>query len=276
MRKGIFPLLFLLLLPSCGKEETTMPIFAYPALFEVAGETIPAAYDCGLVLPTMIEKKMTFPLFVYLRGCGGCETFEYAIDSWIAEKNILLPYAAYSDFVKATGRSDSQSAIYFFEEGKITETFSLDTSEANIQDFLDTRFEYLDILCLNAAVADHIPSAYYANYDILPSVLLPEEESGKTPFSLAALQEGGDKVLYLNDEKIADYSLFFTSLDELYITAIATIDDDLSSLDEETFLSLYGFERKEAVSGFTYVDYASGEILSTNDLSEILEAIDLI
>ena len=87
MKKTIV-LTILLLLTSCGKEEQQPPQIPLFTLLDVRN-TVGAKYDTlvyeinNKTLDTMIEKKMSFPLFVYASGCGTCDNFTYVIKDYI-------------------------------------------------------------------------------------------------------------------------------------------------------------------------------------------------
>lgn len=275
-RPFAFLLPVLLALSSCqGAPSAKIPVFSYPVDFIRDGEPVSLYYDCHETLETMVAKKMTFPLLVRVPGCGFCENFQYLLDAFVAENDVVLPYVVLGYFHDVSGLSLENSSIVLYVNGKIQEIHDLVESDEDLFSFLDSRLSYTGISILNACLAEEPFRSQYPVYTFLGGGKGNGEEYVHAPFDRESLATDKAKILFIQSESITDYSGVFQSLESLGIDGFLAIDEDMENLTEAEFSAFYGFEKGEATKSFTYVDYSDGFLLSDDSLSSLLELVDL-
>ncbi len=275
MKKAIF-LLPILLLSSC--QSTTVeriPLLTCPVAFENDGERQRLSWNCGDVLADMIERKASFALFVYVPGCSTCETFTYYVDSFLARTNALLPYCIYGDYASATGSHLENSSIVLYRDGILAETFDFTTAEESFNSFMENNVMVLPVDFLSVHSNPDFSSAFYPSYELEPCVTTVEEDIlPVSPFLEMTSKDKGN-ILYIQTDLVSDFTEFSSSLPSLSLDGIAAIDEDIERLDNNSFKQVFGFEKGEAESGFTYVDYSNDSVFSASSIADLLELVNL-
>lgn len=232
---------------SCGKkEEDKIPLFTSPATEEtVDGNTeylVNKLYEDDF--DKMIEKKMSFPLFVYAAGCGTCDNFSIVLKDYIRIHHVIFPYMTLSVFhqSKASTPNLSDSALLFYKGGKLVR---------NVDDILSRVFTTKDFEkimeqeCQETSV-QYLSSTYtywntkvpFLSYHFTPTLTLPpekEKEVGHLQFDISKT----DSLLLLLKEPTS-YSSLYDYLSESGVDAFAYTEDSKENLENLFHLSFNG------------------------------------
>lgn len=268
MHKPYFIFLVPLLLVSCGKEkEKTIPLFhSDSAVTIINGEEeylVNKLYENDF--DYMIEKKMSFPLFVYAAGCGTCDNFSIVLKDYIRQNKVVFPYITLSvlNLSKTDTPSLDNSALLFYQNGKLIK---------NYDDILDRVFSTSDLeKIMNEFTYDsnvsYLSTGYiYSNstvpfksYHFSNSIFI--EDSTDTPLKNFQIKDGS--ILYLSDDSFS-YSSLYTELKNNSYTAVANIKSDVTNRKEEL----------ETKIG-TQISYPYQKVTYKNGLCISTESVDL-
>ena len=118
-----------LLLSSCKKEsiEKKIPLFSFSGTVQKTekGEKGFLLSLSDSELKNRVERKASFPLFVYSQGCGTCDLFSYTIQGYLKSSHIIFPFRTLSNYLSFDKQASfSESAILFYSGGKIISTIS--------------------------------------------------------------------------------------------------------------------------------------------------------
>ena len=84
-------------------------------------------------LSFFIDHDFSFPLFVYVPGCGSCEFSSLLVSDYIRETEAIFPYAIYGDFTDCGLEGVVNNSIVFFNQGNIVEIY--DITDENTDSF---------------------------------------------------------------------------------------------------------------------------------------------
>ena len=276
MKKAI-PLLFSILLPSCNSQPLPpIPLLRHEAsLMQVDGDDVFFAWDCSDSLEDMIAKKASFLVFVYVPGCGTCELFTKEVDAFLSKTGILLPSCLVGDFREATGSRVENSSLVVFRKGERSSFFDLTKSEGTVSDFIEDNAVLTDVNVLSSTYVSDYPTAFYPLYKMSASTQEIDSPLSTSPFCDNDPMAAGKRGIYISLSRCSDFSAFGDFPEQGRIDFLVSIDEDLDKMSNSDFYLRYGFEKSEAEFGFTYVDYSSDTLFSSESLDGILQFIDL-
>lgn len=110
-------LLVSVFLISCQNENQNelIPYLTSPSI---------STFDKGLALhisqeqfTTMIDKEMSFPLFVYSPGCSSCDLLGDYLSAYIKQTNIVFPFLFLDEYQNKSAFSLQESAFLFYHNG---------------------------------------------------------------------------------------------------------------------------------------------------------------
>lgn len=211
-----------LFLSSCSPQDfTPIDVLLSPcAQVTLEGGTHYQAWNCKDQLSVLIEKKASFPLFVFVPGCGTCETYTLEIDDYLRQNPIVLPYVTSGYFRDITGRSIETSSLLLYKEGR--EIDRIDMTEEDVTEYLSKRLRPTSVSAVNACTYSSKPyTSSYLSYT----------------FSEAAPE--GEYVLDSRFDRNLQQTVLFVSMDRLS----SFQELDLSSLEEKG-VDLYLFDGK--------------------------------
>ena len=88
-----------------------------------------SSFDKGLALhisqeqyAIMIDKKMSFPLFVYSPGCSSCDLLGDYLSAYIKQTNIIFPFLFLDEYQNSSTFSLQESAFLFYHNGSLIQS----------------------------------------------------------------------------------------------------------------------------------------------------------
>ncbi len=237
MRK-LYPLFLLpLLLISCGKEtKKQIPLFhSDSTVTTINGEEeylVNKLYENDF--DYMIEKKMSFPLFVYAAGCGTCDNFSIVLKDYIRQNKVVFPYITLSvlNLSKSTTPSLDSSALLFYQNGKLVKNYDdiLDRvfSTSDLEKIMKEQTYDNNISYLSTGYIYSNSTVPFKSYHFSNSIFT--EESTDTPLDNFKISDGS--VLYLSNDSFS-YSSLYEEIENHSYTAIANISTDVKDRKEE-------------------------------------------
>lgn len=260
-----------LLLFSCNNNsevKSNIPLFTSPITNQtIDGENeylVNKIYDSEL--DYMIENKMSFPLFVYAAGCGTCDNFAIVMKDYIRLHQVVFPYMTLANYNLSKDKpiSIDNSAILFFEEGKLVKTVDNVLEEVFSTSDLES---LMDKYCYETNIS-YVSSGYRYMVNPIPFY------SYKFTFSLNNIDDTTDNV-YISNIEINDESDF--SL--LVINKSNFVYADLYKLLEkekvDSFAITYNQDEKslnetlkiDSLSPVMKITYSKGKSVSVETLS---------
>ncbi len=219
------------LLVSCGKDHpVSIPLFhSDSTVATINGEEeylVNKLYENDF--DTMIEKKMSFPLFVYAAGCGTCDNFAIVLKDYIRQNKVVFPYMTLSVFhlSKTSTPSLSDSALLFYENGKLVK---------NYDDILERVFTTSDLdQIMNSMTYDtgvnYLSTSYIYSNSTVPFRSYHFSKSIFAKESTDTVQENfkisNGSILYISDDSVSYSSLYEHLKTNSYI-GIADISSDI-------------------------------------------------
>lgn len=267
MRKLSFLFLLPLFLVSCGNDnKSKIPLFHSDSTQETINGTqeylVNKLYEDDF--DSLIERKMSFPLFVYAAGCGSCDNFSIVMKDYIRQNKVIFPYMTLSVFnlSKTSTPSLSDSALLFYENGKLIKTYD---------DILDRVFTTSDLVkIMNEhtydTCVDYLSTSYtYSNstvpfrsYHFADSIFV--EENDDTPHDNFKIDDG--TYLFLSENSFS-YSCLYDELKNTTYQAVINVTDDMKDRKEELEKKIgcnidYSYQR---------VTYKNGLCINTESVS---------
>ena len=265
-----FPLLLLpFLLFSCQKkDENKIPLFTSPATREnIKGNEeylVNKLYENDF--DYMIEKKMSFPLFVYAAGCGTCDNFSIVLKDYIRINNAIIPYMTLSVFnlSKTDTPSLSDSALLFYKEGKLIKTYddilSQVFSTGDLTKIMDQYTYNSKVSYLSTSYTYSNSSFPFYSYHFSSSIFI--EESEDTSHDNFSITDGN--MLLLSGDSFSYPSLYQEIKNNEYVSIISISKDIKDGKTEEV-------EKKIGTS----LLYPYQKITYKNGLCTATESVDL-
>ena len=274
MKKTIV-LTILLLLTSCGKEEQQPPQIPLFTLLDVRN-MVGAKYDTlvyeinNKTLDTMIEKKMSFPLFVYASGCGTCDNFTYVIKDYIEETHTIFPMIRLPLYVDSVHNplSITDSALLFYENGTLTyyvddpnEHYTT-TKELTIEmekHCYQTNIEYLSTSIILLPFLTP-----YNRYDFTSYLTEPiEETDNQIKMRYTNFIQEDVSVLLFDEKEIEDFTPIYQVLkDNPTITGLSAYGEEKEKHSDTIEKTLQTNE----LSKMMILTYQQGKLIEKTDL----------
>lgn len=269
MNKYSHLLLLPFLLFSCQKkDEDKIPLFTSDATKEtIKGNDeylVNKLYENDF--DYMIEKKMSFPLFVYAAGCGACDNFSIVLKDYIRINKVIFPYMTLSVFnlSKTDTPSLSDSALLFYKEGKLIKTYddilSQVFSTGDLVKIMDQYTYSSNVSYLSTSYTYSNSSVPFYSYHFSSSILI--EESEDTPHDHFSIKDGN--MLLLSSDSFSYPSLYQKIKDDEYVSIINITKDIKDNKKEEV-------EKKIGSSAL----YPYQKITYKNGLCTATESVDL-
>lgn len=269
MNKFLPLLLLPFLLFSCSnKEQDLIPLFTSDSTKEnIKGNDeylVNKLYENDF--DYMIEKKMSFPLFVYAAGCGTCDNFSIVLKDYIRINKVIFPYMTLSVFnlSKTDTPSLSDSALLFYKEGKLIKTYddilSQVFSTGDLTKIMEKHTYNTNISYLTTSYTYSNSSVPFYSYHFSSSILTEENED--TPHDNFSIQDGN--MLLLSDDSFFYPSLYQEIKDNEYVS-IVNISKDIKDGKKEIV------ENKIKTS----LRYPYQKITYKNGLCTATESVDL-
>ncbi len=267
MRKSFLFLLLPLLLVSCRKDnKDKIPLFHSDSTKEMINNSeeylVNKLYESDF--DSMIERKMSFPLFVYAAGCGSCDNFSIVMKDYIRQTKVIFPYITLSVFnlSKTSTPSLSDSALLFYENGKLIKTYD---------DILDRVFTTSDLIKIMNEYTydtgvDYLSTSYtYSNstvpfrsYHFTDSIFT--EANADTPHDNFKTEDG--LYLFLSNHSFSYSSLYDEVKNTSYkavINVSSDIDNKKTELENKIGCAIeYSYQR---------VTYKNGLCINTESVS---------
>lgn len=240
-RKVLFVIPFLFL-SSCGKSgQDKIPLFRSPATSEtIQGEQqylVNKLYEDDF--DHMIEKKMSFPLFVYAAGCGTCDNFAIVLKDYIRLHQIVFPYMTLAVFnqTKTKTPSLSESALLFYINGTLKRTIDnvLDNvfSTKDLEMLMNKETYETGIECLSSSYTYLNSTVPVYSYHFVPTLSFPEDREKEIPHAYAETIQDGTSLLMRKEPD--SYSTLYSYLKENSYTSVLYTEED-----EETLTKHFG------------------------------------
>ncbi len=118
-------------------------------------------------LSFFIDHDFSFPLFVYVPGCGSCEFSSLLVSDYIRETEAIFPYAIYGDFTDCGLEGVVNNSIVFFNQGNIVEIY--DITDENTDSFKQKMDRYVTISekkIINNISFDNYPTSFFPTYSL--------------------------------------------------------------------------------------------------------------
>ncbi len=271
--------LFLILpfLQSCSNSEIVkVPLFDCSFVVnEIEGQERYYALNLETDdIEELIEKKADFLLYVFVPGCGTCETFPITLNGYLKENQVVINYCllgAYSR-VDASLPSLDGSSFVFFNDGKVSEVLDLNDYALDSEGFASMMDEYTyqtGVEIINPVYIESYFSNYYANF-VFEDLLAEQPETGYFYQNDIEEIKKDSTLLLVDEDAVSDFTQLTTALNDSTFDKIAFISDDLKE-DEEALKSYLGIEE---IGTYTLISYLNGEaisITSDSSLSFILQ-----
>ena len=175
----------------------------------------------------MIERKMSFPLFVYAAGCGTCDNFSIVLKDYIRINKVIFPYMTLSVFNLSETETPnlSDSALLFYKDGKLVKSYD---------DILSQVFSTGDLTkimekhCYNSNIAYLSTSYTYSNssvpfysYHFSSSIFADVyDETSHDHFSMI-----DGNTLFLSDDSFSYHLLYQEIKDNPYVSIVNITKD---------------------------------------------------
>ena len=265
-----FPLLLLpFLLFSCQKkEQDKIPLFTSETTKEnIKGNDeylVNKLYENDF--DYMIEKKMSFPLFVYAAGCGTCDNFSIVLKDYIRINKVVFPYMTLSVFnlSKTDTPSLSDSALLFYKEGTLIKIYddilSQVFSTVDLTKIMEKYTYNSNVSYLNTSYTYSNSSVPFYSYHFSSSIFIEEsEDDAHDNFSIT-----DGNMLLLSDDSFSYPSLYQEIKNNEYNSIIKISKDIVNGKRED-------IEKKIGVS----LLYPYQKITYKNGLCTATESVDL-
>lgn len=154
-----------LLLASCESlPQEKIPIPQCESSSLSIGEDV--VYQCLNVsdrIGSMIEARLSFPLYVYVPGCGTCDLSSLAMDFYLQQTKAMFPYCTSGALNDAISRRIEETSILIFHNGKEIASYSFDEG-TDLESFLDDYVIVQELTVLNPSFSSTGPTYFYPTY----------------------------------------------------------------------------------------------------------------
>jgi hypothetical protein len=277
MRKRLLTLLllpFLLPLSSCRKESYSVPLLHYEdSVVTANGKERYLAYQVTLSdIREAMKTKQSFFVLVYAAGCGTCDLFSIIVQDYIKTNHAVIPYLLLSAYGDPEGLPTiSDTTFLFFKDGAVRESIlagSLKNDSQAFASMMKERVADSEVSLLNVGTCLTYAASPFPTYTLNTRITGPDPSEGVSyfPYSLTALRNAQSSVLYLQKEKVSD----FTELTSLLLSSdhpenLAFIDEELSVKTMSGFNSEIGIGQAIVLGAYTEVTYAEPVQVRTGD-----------
>lgn len=200
-------------------------------------------------LKNRVERKASFPLFVYSQGCGTCDLFSYTIQGYLKSAKTVFPFRTLSNYLLFdSSASFSESVILFYSEGKIVSTVSnLPEEYSSFEAFSKRRNKYTFVSSANVlnGYENRLGLTYSSDY---PTYRIKTDGKENMDFT-----NRKNKDLCIVNSSQADFSSFNTELSYFYF-----LDNDSFHQKSQEVLSTLGLDAS-SVSGKNSIWIRFGE-----------------
>lgn len=152
---------------SCQEMEK-ITLFKGDISFKYNERDIYAAYRLTEdSLSLFIDHDFSFPLFVYVPGCGSCEFSSLLVSDYIRKTEAIFPYAIYGDFNDCGLEGVENNSIVFFNRGNIVEIY--DITDENTDSFNKKMDHYVTISekrIINNIAFGNYPTSFFPTYSL--------------------------------------------------------------------------------------------------------------
>lgn len=265
MKKQLVLLLSLLSLFACNsKEEVKIPLFNYQYS---ENERTKTDYALNRLttnsLNSMLEDKMSFPVFVYAAGCGSCDNFATVIKDYIRQYKIAFPTITLAQYLRSNINSTlTNSALVFINEGKIFKTIDTILDDVFITSELVSimnKYTYMtNVNIVNTANLYNQTTGTFSYYEFTSYLSSYENYTGDMLISkFDDLKKENLNLLLIDNRNEIDFSYIYTYLNSnTNVDSIALIDEQLNN--DVSYLNSILKENK--LGKITYIEFNNNEV----------------